>query len=109
MSSKEIYDREHTIGHAYFMVLKKNPSLDLLCDIFEKSIIPLLQEYFYEDYEKIQLILGDNDKADEYKFILDEKLDIRSVFKGRDMSNIEADIPQKKYKINHDAFKKIES
>ena len=33
-------------------------------EIFQNSIIPLLQEYFYEDYEKIRLVLGDNKKTD---------------------------------------------
>ena len=46
-----LYDREHTIGHAYFMPLKKAPTIETLARIFENNIIPLLQEYFYEDYE----------------------------------------------------------
>lgn len=43
-----LYDREHTIGHAYFMPLKENPTIKVLASIFENKIIPLLQEYFYE-------------------------------------------------------------
>jgi hypothetical protein len=38
-----LYDREHTIGHAYFMPLKTNPTVDALERIFENNIIPLLQ------------------------------------------------------------------
>lgn len=57
-----IYDREHTIGHAYFIELIKDNSIDKLAAIFQKKIIPLLQEYFYEDYGKIRLILGDYQK-----------------------------------------------
>ena len=65
-----LYDREHTIGHAYFMPLKKNPTIEVLAGIFADSILPLLQEYFYEDYEKIRLVLGDNRKTDaEEQFI----------------------------------------
>jgi len=62
-------DREHQIGHSYFMMfVKKDPagivvnstaSLDDLKAVFTDKIIPLLQEYFYGDYEKIQLVLGD--------------------------------------------------
>ena len=69
-----LYDREHTIGHAYFASLIEEPSVKKLAEIFKNSIIPLLQEYFYEDYEKIQLVLGDNAKSDnQYKFIVDRK------------------------------------
>lgn len=64
-----LYDREHTIGHAYFLSLKKTPTLDMLADIFKNSILPLLQEYFYEDYEKIRLVLGDNQKNGEPEFL----------------------------------------
>ena len=102
-----LYDREHTIGHAFFMKLKSEPTLDNLKAIFKKSIIPLLQEYFYEDWQKIQLVLGDNAKTDDqYKFIKDEKVSVRSVFRGNpdDLIDIE-----KKYIINEEAFDKIES
>lgn len=54
------YDREHAIGHAYFM--NKNgciKTLDELRDVFATKIIPLLQEYFFDDYERIRLILND--------------------------------------------------
>ena len=56
-----LYDRDHTIGHAYFMSLEnaedKKAELD---NIFKNKIIPLLQEYFYDDWEKIQIVLGDH-------------------------------------------------
>ena len=55
-----LYDRDHTIGHAYFMSLEnaedKKAELD---NIFRNKIIPLLQEYFYDDWEKILMVLGD--------------------------------------------------
>lgn len=57
-----LYDREHTIGHSYFIPLRDNPTIEQLAEIFENAIVPLLQEYFYEDYEKIRLVLGDNNK-----------------------------------------------
>jgi 5-methylcytosine-specific restriction protein B len=53
-----LYDRDHTIGHAYFMSLKENATLDELESIFKNKIIPLLQEYFYDDWEKILMVLG---------------------------------------------------
>jgi 5-methylcytosine-specific restriction protein B len=54
-----LLDRDHTIGHSYFMNL--NDKNDL-AKAFKNKIIPLLQEYFYNDWYKIQLVLGDNDK-----------------------------------------------
>lgn len=54
-------DREHQIGHSYFMGFAKESSIEAkdLKDVIYKKVIPLLQEYFYGDYEKIQLILGE--------------------------------------------------
>ena len=100
-----LFDREHTIGHAFFTKLADDPSLDTLAGIFEKNVIPLLQEYFYEDYEKIQLILGDNAKEDEFKFILDKPLKIKDIFNG----NPDIDLPEKGYEIQHNAFHKLAS
>lgn len=61
-----LYDREHTIGHAYFTCLAPKATVTDLRHIFEFKIIPLLQEYFYDDYEKISFVLSDkrNDETD---------------------------------------------
>ncbi|UII25893.1 AAA family ATPase [Fulvivirga maritima] len=49
-------DEDHQIGHSYFInVLSKEE----LAETFNKNIIPLLKEYFYNDYGKIRLILGE--------------------------------------------------
>ncbi|MCI8638976.1 MAG: AAA domain-containing protein [Coprococcus sp.] len=103
-----LYDREHTIGHAFFTKLAKAPTIETLQSIFEKSVIPLLQEYFYEDYQKIQLVLGDNGKTDpSTKFILDEEIKVKNIFKGNADDVI--DLPEKKYSINVNAFGNLES
>ena len=101
-----LYDREHTIGHAFFMKLRDNEDLNTLKDIFLNSIIPLLQEYFYEDYSKIQIILGSNGKQDEkFKFIIEEDIKSDNIFFG----NIEETGNNIKYSINKEAFDHIES
>lgn len=103
-----LYDREHTIGHAFFTKLLLNPSLAVLADIFRLKVVPLLQEYFYEDYAKIQLVLGDNDKSDsKYKFIMNEPVKVKSIFKGNPEDVV--DLPETKYMIQNDAFYYIQS
>ncbi len=51
---EKLIDRDHCIGHAYF--IGKDEST--IIDSFYKNIIPLLQEYFFDDYGKIGLVLG---------------------------------------------------
>lgn len=102
-----LFDREHTIGHAFFMDLKNNPSMEKLADIFKHSVIPLLQEYFYDDYEKIQLVLGDNGKTEEkYKFIKSETIAPSNLFKGH--AKLEKTV-RYYIDINDEAFNCIES
>ncbi|MCK4830961.1 AAA family ATPase [bacterium] len=58
-----LYDRDHQLGHSYFLNIKTYEELQ---DAILKKIIPLLQEYFYDDWEKIQIILADLEEgADE--------------------------------------------
>lgn len=53
-----LYDRDHMLGHALFLNIE---SLEDLQYRFENKIIPLLQEYFFDDYQKIKAILNDVD------------------------------------------------
>ena len=55
-----LYDRDHQIGHSYFMRLKNGDDIKKLKDVFQYEVLPLLQEYFYDDWEKINLVLNDN-------------------------------------------------
>ena len=55
-----LIDKDHTIGHSYFLKIKDNQTVESLASIFKNEIIPLLTEYFYGDFEKIQLVLGEN-------------------------------------------------
>ena len=101
-----LFDREHTLGHAYFLPLKDAPTIETLANIFENSIIPLLQEYFYEDYEKIRMVLGDNQKDSEVKqFITIEENDYNDLF-----GDIDYDFDEMStYKINSFALTNIEA
>lgn len=99
-----LYDREHTIGHAYFIPLRDNPTIEKLAEIFENAIVPLLQEYFYEDYEKIRLVLGDNTKdSKEEQFIIAVDNDYNKLFGNSDIGFDDSVT----YEINRAAFDNI--
>lgn len=58
-----LLDRGHCLGHAYFMPLKEDASLNRLAVIFRNQILPLLQEYFFDDWERISWVLNDHQAA----------------------------------------------
>ncbi|EPA9109051.1 McrB family protein, partial [Acinetobacter nosocomialis] len=55
-----LLDRDHCIGHANFMPLIVEPEIQKLAKIFQQKIIPQLQEYFFDDWEKIDAVLNGN-------------------------------------------------
>lgn len=72
-----LYDRDHCIGHAYFTPLAKAADGDArlvsLQQIFSNRILPLLEEYFFEDWQKIRLVLADNQKPVAARFIVETR------------------------------------
>jgi len=93
-----LYDREHQIGHSY--LLKIN-SFDDLKQVFLKQIIPLLQEYFYDDWEKIQIVFADLEEGN-----LDKVIDT-AIIKSRDPADndyiakvTDQDIEKRLYSVN---------
>jgi len=52
---EKLIDRDHRIGHSYLLNLTEPKDLMIT---FRDKIIPLLQEYFYGNYEKMGLVLG---------------------------------------------------
>lgn len=58
---QRLLDADHAIGHAYFFALEGKSNQEkprILREIFDRNIIPLLKEYFYGDFGKIELVLG---------------------------------------------------
>ena len=73
-----LYDRDHCIGHAYFMALRDaedgHARMEALEQVFSKYVLPLLEEYFFEDWQKIRLVLADNQKPETAaQFILEDE------------------------------------
>ena len=57
-----LLDRDHKIGHSYFMKIQAQSAEDELRNLqtaFKNQIIPLLEDYFYGNLEKVQMVLGD--------------------------------------------------
>jgi 5-methylcytosine-specific restriction enzyme B len=83
-----LYDREHTLGHAFFMPVKnaldagdEETAFKQLKIAFQKKIIPLLQEYFFDDWNKIRLVLADNQKQDDsLQFVIEKTDDLDTLF-----------------------------
>ncbi|ENG6271990.1 TPA: AAA family ATPase [Yersinia enterocolitica] len=83
-----LYDREHTLGHAFFMPVKnalnagdEEAAFKQLKIAFQKKIIPLLQEYFFDDWNKIRLVLADNQKQDDsLQFVIEKTDDLDTLF-----------------------------
>ncbi|WP_373515049.1 McrB family protein [Persicitalea sp.] len=75
-----LYDRDHALGHAYLFGII---TYQELVERFRQKIIPLLREYFYDDWEKIRLVLGDNErqgKAYEEQLVRRTLLNERELF-----------------------------
>ncbi len=62
-----LLDKDHLIGHSYFLKIK---NFEDLRSTFEEEIIPLLEEYFFNDRSKIKMILGP-------AFVKEEKIEIK--------------------------------
>lgn len=104
-----LYDREHCIGHAYFIPLKfvadELTRFKMLAEIFCKRIVPLLEEYFFEDWHKIRLVLGDNQKSSADQFITERDIheqDLNKLF-GND-HGLDSYSTRRRYQIQSSAF-----
>ncbi|HIF9092062.1 TPA: AAA family ATPase [Photobacterium damselae] len=79
-----LYDREHTLGHAFLFPVyneqDEGKAFELLKAAFKNKIIPLLEEYFFDDWNKIRLVLGDNQKETALCFVTKQEDSYESLF-----------------------------
>nr|WP_286860991.1 MULTISPECIES: AAA family ATPase [Acinetobacter] len=99
-----LLDRDHCIGHANFMSLKKLPTLEHLARIFKQKIIPQLQEYFFDDWAKISLVFFNNGMLIE-----DDTLKINSLFPSNFEQELGYSDEKKIWKIDNKAFESIDA
>ncbi len=104
---KVLLDSDHCLGHAYFIGLEKEDSLANLSSIFKMQILPLLQEYFFEDWERIAWVLNDQNKHDDHAFVTKNSVVAKSLFGAKGPDNLQNE--NKCWRINLEAFKNIES
>lgn len=97
-----LLDRDHCLGHAYFMSLKSGDSLPQLEVIFRNQILPLLQEYFFEDWQRIQWVLNDHRKPAADRFVEQDKQDVDALF-----GNISVPAQGGVWRINAAAFQRV--
>ena len=72
-----LIDREHRIGHAFFIDCETAGDVDAA---MRDKVIPLLQEYFFEDWSRIHAVLGDG-------FVREDKLDPPPGIEGERISS----------------------
>ncbi len=105
-----LLDREHVIGHSYFWSLKDLDSDDEreieLGNIFKRRIIPLLQEYFFSDWERIGWVLNDPSKHTSEQFV--QTREITPTVSELFHSSITG-LNDRRYHINKTAFNNPES
>lgn len=85
-----LIDRDHQIGHSYFLKLKNLPISNItngLKSIFAENIIPLLQEYFFNDFNKIGLVLGE-----DFLKLEENNENVFAVFPAGESSDYEDDV-----------------
>lgn len=98
--------RDQTFGHAYFMDVK---DIDSLRNVMVFDIIPMLAEYFYDDWQQIRYVLADDGVSEEHQIVICEWLDPETLF-----ASTGSDLPAKPdYRIRQpddispDALRKI--
>ncbi|RWR26610.1 AAA family ATPase [Sinirhodobacter populi] len=93
-----LFDRDHQIGHAYFIRCETKEDVD---DVMRQKVIPLLAEYFYEDWSKVAAVLGDLTPQEgdiDGAFLVRRRLTAPAGLAGDEMA------PRYRWKVKEGAF-----
>lgn len=99
--------RDYCLGHAYFMPDVDGQTLTLgwLEGVFKRKILPLLQEYFFEDWQRIQWVLNDQRKAPELQFLVRPSQDLSQLFGD----SVTVAQNNEQWELNDSAFKAVDA
>lgn len=61
-----LLDRDHQMGHSYFLGIS---SIERLHEALYRRVFPLLQEYFYNDHDDLERLLGRYDASQGTGFV----------------------------------------
>ena len=95
-----LLDRDHRLGHAYFLALRDAPTVEALANVFRANVIPLLQEYFFEDYERVRWVLNDHRKPANLQFVANPDAGLSDLFGD----GVTPDSRPVRWTINEQAF-----
>ncbi|MEA1071738.1 McrB family protein [Sphingomonas sp. LY160] len=101
-----LFDREHQIGHAYFIRCTSRSDVD---EVMRLKVIPLLAEYFYEDWAKVAAVLGDGDDGESDR--MGSFIDRRRLKPPKGLGGDEGAVPRYRWSVrskeqgfSYDAF-----
>ena len=102
-----LLDRDHLLGHSFFMELAEpgRNTLATLAVIFKNQVVPLLQEYFFDDWERVAWVLNDHRKREHLRFVEQHGSPLLQLF-GPDEAG---KLREKRWRINRKAFQQLES
>nr|WP_294557690.1 hypothetical protein [uncultured Rhodopila sp.] len=98
-----LLDRDHRLGHAYFLGISAADDIAQLRQVFTTQVIPLLQEYFFDDWQRIRLVLNDHRKEEPAdRFVVERDENIEQLFGHCDL-----EVPTSKaWRINVEALER---
>lgn len=76
-----LFDREHQVGHAFFMTCEHRHDVDA---VMRDRVIPLLQEYFFEDWSRLAMVLGEREGVKDGAFLNCARIPPPPGFDGED-------------------------